>query len=412
MKSGFPYIIVRKNALVLAGIFILIFLPETYAQQKAEIDLKTALQTAEKQNLTLKSAKENIKFAKGSLKERMYPQNTQIGIDYEESGDDFGDRIYYVQQQIEFPLRYYFAYRAGSAGINLAEANYKKIAADIKADVRNAYLLWLQSFSKVRIAENNLAVAQEFRKQTERLFKAGEVGRIVFSRSKISLSQAELNLQMAKNQEITNRNNLLNLLNMASGTQIEPKDSLSGLVQVDRQKFTGAYDSAKTTYLAYMESQMKQNQRELSFARSGYLPDITLKYFRFANNTGAAGFGFGLGIPLFFPSQMGTVQKAKANLEISRYQLEQVKLQLAHTTNTLQTINNQYATQLQSYETLAEESKQILDDSRRAYEAGELSYIEFLDAQQAFLQSNNMLIDVQYQYLGSFTNLYKLNGDF
>ena len=398
--------------MLLTGVLLLLFPQVTHAQQTTEIDLESALKTAEEKNLNLKAAEENIRFAKGSLKERIFPQNTQIGIDYEESGDDFGDRIYYVEQELEFPLRYYYAYRAGSAGIHLAEKNYKKTVADIKADVRNTYLLWLQAFSKVKIAENNLAVAQEFSKQTERLYKAGEVGRIVFSRSKISLSQAQLNLQMANNQEITGRNNLLNLLNMASGTQIVPKDSLSGLVNIDKQRFTGSYDSAKTTYLAYMEAQLKQNQRELSFARSGYLPDITLKYFQFANNTGAAGFGFGLGIPLFFPSQMGTVQKAKANLEISRYQLEQVKLQLSHTTNTLQTINKQYEAQLNSYELLATESKQILEDSRRAYEAGELSYIEFLDAQQAFLQSSNMLIDVQYQYLSSFTNLYKLNGDF
>ncbi|MDQ3071675.1 MAG: TolC family protein [Bacteroidota bacterium] len=378
--------------------------------QPAELlDMNTAINVAVQNNPGLKASYQQIPAAKGNLKENIVPEGPQIGVDYDDAPGDFGQRIYYAQQNIEFPLRYYYGYKAFDEQVSSAEAGYARDVFYLKLQTRNAYLDWLQAWSKLRVAEKTFDVSDDFFTQATRLYDAGEIGRIEFTRSEINLTQSQLLLDGSRNNEAMKRSALLTMMGMPASSIIKPADSLTGLVSITRNNFKTLFDSMIQTDIALAMQNIERYRTELNWQRSGYLPDIILKVFKPAGEPDI-GFGFGFIIPVWIFNQQGAVQEAKANYTASQYTYQQRMLEISNQWYALQSVLQLYDSRLTQYYSLLILSRQMLDDARTAYNAGELSYLQYLDGQQAYLQSQNQLIGMEYTYLVTVTEYYKIAG--
>ena len=105
------------------------------------------------------------------------------------------------------------------------------------------------------------------------------------------------------------------------------------------------------------------------------------------------------------------MKKAKANYIAGLENYQQITLNINAKWKSLVVILNQYQDKMKQYSSLITDAALISADAKRAYNAGEIGYLEFLDAQQSYLQSKNLLIETQLNYLTTLTELYRLSGN-
>jgi outer membrane protein TolC len=139
-----------------------------------------------------------------------------------------------------------------------------------------------------------------------------------------------------------------------------------------------------------------------SLAWSSLLPSFSASYFRQTRDgvSGLYGVSFGVSLPLWFLfDQRGQIQTASATFSIAEYELQftQNSVVVAVKTAFYDKLNNER--QLQLYETeILPQTAEILRAAKASFDAGEITYLEFLQARQTVVLSKANYIDVLYGY--------------
>lgn len=387
------------------------------AQEAIEIDLRSAIDRVEHNSYSLQAAYQQIPFSLAQRMEGLSPASPGLGVDYEEVPNrqglgKFGQRTFSIEQSFDFPLRYVFKYDALTSRVNAARAGYQSEVTGIKADTRNRYFLWLGSIEKMKITKESLKIAQDFYDKTQQLRSAGQVGRLALSRAKINLTEADIEFDKASNDEIIKRNELIQILALPSKTILKATDSIQYWVQSEVVVLPVIFDSSQSTMFRLSQARLGELKAALVFERTGYLPDISLRYFKqsFNGNNKYYGAGIGLSFPLWFFNRHGTVMQAKAAYQTSRIQFEQTKLNLVTTYQSLYEAFTKYKNKMSQYQSITVDAQSVFKDASLGYAAGEISYFEFLDAQRSYLQAKNTLLEIRLLYLTTLTELYKITG--
>ena len=387
------------------------------AQKPQTINMEQAMELAQHNNYSLRASYQQIEAARGNLRSNFFLPQPQIGIQYSEippheSPGKSQEKSVYIQQDLSFPLRYPLQTRSLKSQVKAAELNYKQAELSIKVQTRNAYLEWLGSVSLLQLAEENLKIAQEFLSSSQALYDAGEIGAIPLSRAKLSVSQATMQGNTAKNTEIRKRTELLTLMSMPNETILQPTDSLTQFALFRSISFS--YDSLQQPTLLYSNALAKQARFELAFQRSGYLPDLSFRYSwqRIDGVSGYYGLSFGVKIPIWFFSQQGSIQKSKAAYRQNLENYRQSKLAYDNQLKAYQQSIPQYESNINEYKEMMEESLSMIQYSKDAYKAGELDYLKYLDAQQTYIQTKAIYINTIVNYQIALTDVFKITGGF
>jgi heavy metal efflux system protein len=400
------------------NLFLLIFLFTGLglnAQTKKPISLSEAMNLAVSNNHGLKASYQQVEIAKGNYKENFFLPSPWINAEFKEvpSGESLSssqERSFGIQQQIEFPLRYPYKIKALKAGVSSAEFGYKQDELSLKAQTRNSYISWLGTVSLLQLAQENLKLAEEFSASSAKLNEAGEIGAIPLSQAKLGVSQAKLQLNTATNNEIKARADLLTLLGLTNDITLEPTDSLTSIAVVNVLPLT--FDTLNQVSLQYSNSLVGQSKANLAYQRSAWLPDLSVEYMRqrIDGNNGFYGIGVGISVPLWFFNQQGAVQRTRAAYLQNLESYEQTRLAVTNQWKVIQNTIAQYQANIDEYKTMATESTVLVSNAKKAYEAGELSYLELIAAQQQYIQAKNTYLDNLLNYQLSLTDYYSIIG--
>lgn len=385
------------------------------AQGTKQINLSEAMSMALANNHGLRASYQQVQMAKGNYKENFFLPSPTLNAEYKEipPGESFsssGERSFSIEQQLEFPLRYPYKLKALKAGISSAELSYKQDGLNLKAQVRNAYLDWLGKISLHRLAQENLKLAEDFEASSAKLSEAGEIGAIPLSQAKLGVSQAKLELNTALNNEIKARAVLLTLLGLTTETSIEPTDSLTSMAIVNTLPLT--FDTLNQVNLQYSNSLVLQSKADLAYQRTAYFPDLRVEYLRqrIDGNNGYYGVGLGISIPIYFFNQQGSIQRTKAAYLQNQENYEQTRLSILNQWKAIQSTLAQYQANINEYQKMADESRTLVENAKKAYDAGELSYLELIAARQTYIQSKNIYLDNLLNYQLSLTDYYAITG--
>ena len=407
-----PITEIMKNLLLL--VFILAAL-SVAAQNKKTINLGEAMNMAVANNHGLKASYQQVQMAKGNYKENFFLPSPSLNAEFREvpPGESIGssqERSFGIQQQFEFPLRYPYRLKALKAGVTSAELAYKQDELNLKAQTRNAYLNWLGTVSLVKLAQENMKLAEEFYASSSTLNEAGEIGAIPLSQARLGVSQAKLQLNTATSNEIKARGDLLTLLGLANDVTLEPADSLTSVAMVNTLPLV--YDTLKQVSLQYSGSLVTQSKANLNYQRSAWMPDLNIEYARqrIDGQNGFYGIGIGVSIPIWFFNQQGAVQRTKAQYLQNQETYAQTQLMIDNQWRVVQSTLSQYQANINEYKAMADESKVLVQNARKAYDAGELSYLEFIAARQTYIQSKNIYLDNLLNYQLSLTDYYTIIG--
>jgi outer membrane protein TolC len=320
------------------------------------------------------------------------------------------------------------AYRRAAA---LAAAS--KARADIAA--RGLVVTVVQNYFAVSAAEQKLEAAkrtadegQEFHQLTQDLEKGGEAAHSDVIKAELQLQDRKRQLREAQLSLLNARLNLAILVFPDFNDNFAVVDDLHAPVALPTRDEFEAQAARDNPDLRAALLTLKAADQDVSAARAGYLPTVTLDYFygidapRYAanstlppDNTKYSNLGSAATAALSWELwNWGTTQSRITQAELRRTQTKR-ELSLAQRT-LLSEMRSLYAEAETALEELSglKRSAELASDSLRLatlrYKNGEATVLEVVDAQTTFASANAGYQDGAVRYRVALANLQTLTG--
>jgi len=386
------------------------------------LSLNEAIEIGIKQNPELREASENINAAKGRFWNGISLPQPELELSYEyapvnSSLSNYGERTISISQSFEFPTNYFLK---GSKFTKEEESAYQHFLLKEKgvvAKIKTAYNKVLTKQVLLMYAEEYLVISEDFFKKAQIRFNVGEGTNIEQLTAKVQLSEAKNKLGITKNELA----NAFSELNYALGYGIQNYESYyiltDSLVFIElRISIEELHQALEVTNPQIKIAEIKSgiSSVEKTLAWSSLLPNFNLAYFKQSRDgdNGFYGASFGVSVPLWFLlDQRGSIQEAAANVSISEAILLQTKneinlrLKNAYTDYT----NNQQ--QLKTYvEDILPQADEAYRSSFKSYDAGELSYIEYMLVKQLLINARENYISALFNYNQTLIVLEEIVG--
>ncbi|MGE5497886.1 MAG: TolC family protein, partial [Syntrophothermus sp.] len=282
--------------------------------------------------------------------------------------------------------------------------------------VKTAYYQVLARKSALEAARQNMELAGDFLSKAELRVKAGEGTRLEQLTAKVQNSEVLVNLNLKENELKSGLLELSYAMGMSSGS-IQAL-SLSDTLLSDPVKlsFEELYKTALecSPQLKINELRVNSAAADRKLAWTSLLPNFNLSYYKMTRDgeRGFYGASFGVTVPLWFMfDQRSRIKESAANENAASADLLNAKndlyLKLNRSFNDYQNALKQV--ELYKYEILPL-SEEVYQTALRNYEAGEISYLEFLQAKQTSVSAQYDYIDVLLSYNKSVVALEETIG--
>lgn len=396
-----------------------------YAQENKTftgLTLNEAIEIGLKNNPEIKSAREKISAAKGRFWSGISLPSPEIGLSYEyvpvNTGlRNFGERTFALSQSFEFPSNYFLRGSRLSKEEEILFYELKQGEIAIASQIKIAYYNVHAKKELLEIAEENLKIAEDFSRKADIRHNVGEGTNLERLTAKVQFTEAVNNLQSAKNELKT----AFAKLNYSIGNGKE-KDEIFTLA--DSLSFTPIlkftleelYNLSLSVNQQIKISELKVSTSliEKTLAWSSLLPKFNLAYYKqtLDGDNGFYGASFGISVPLWFLfEQRGQIQEAAANVNIADSELQLVRNEIYVR---LKTIYNDYESNLRQVELyisdILPQAEEVYRSASASYNAGEITYLEFLQARQTLISASSNYTNALFSYYRSIFTLEETIG--
>jgi outer membrane protein TolC len=386
------------------------------------LSLNEAIEIGLKQNPEIKTAAENINAAKGKFWQGISLPQPEVGISYEytpvnSSLSNYTERTFAVSQSFEFPSNYFLKGSKFSKEEEIAVYKLNLTERIVVYQIKTSYYKVLAKQYQVKSAEENLVISEDFFKKAEIRLNVGEGTNLERLTAKVQFTEAQNNLEVVKN-ELTNAFAELNYT-LGYGKQIYDSNLIltDSLVYIEhRINLEKIYQVLEETnpQIKIAELMNGISSVEKSLAWSSLLPNFNLAYFKQMRDgdSGFYGASFGIGIPLWFMfDQRGKIQEAGANQLISESELQLTKNEIALKLKSAYTDHENNLKQVKLYvNDILPQAEEIYRIAIKSYDAGELTYLEYLQAKQTLISSRNNYINVLFNHYRSVFRIEEIAG--
>lgn len=398
-----------------AAIVLLISLgmaQNTVAQTETGMTLERAVAVAKEQHPLSKSAALNVDRAAREARNPIDLQNTQINYATGELNAAQQDYQWQISQEFKFPTVYITQQKLLNEKQALSERSNELTLLELEKQVRMAW--WNTAYAR-SVRETYAEMLQlyvVFDEVAQKRFDAGDIN--ILERTTAKSKKQEISFLLTQAEaDLSVQETMLKRWILA--------EDLPPLVGCDLRAIDMLPDTAligqNTPLTAYHRQNFAVADQQTSLAKAGFLPNLNVGYInqQIEGTSGLTGVQFGVGIPLFFWNQKNKVQSAKIALEQAELDLEASQLQVETELHKLRQEVVKSVAQLTWYQDQGiPTADELIRFSTKAYQAGEIDYVEFIQAySQAFeIQLNALkathnynqtIIQLQY-FTGSFTN--------
>lgn len=399
--------------------WLLLFFSMTNAQTVETISLSDAVAIALRNNPQVPAAQKQIDAERGRFRRSISPPPPEVSLSYEyiprgRQYTQFGEKTVAFSQSLDFPSLYYLHGAVSSTQIAVAEAEYAMTAISITAQAKTAYFQALAQQTKIKLAEENAAIAEDFARKAEIRFNVGEgthlerltaivqrslaLNALEEARSDFAVAVAELYYALGRGEE---------------SREILLSDSLTYQpVNLTLEQLTAK--AAAHPQIRALSAQVKVAALNRAVAWSSFLPSINASYFRQTVEDQANFYGVsaGLSFPLWAAfDQRGQVQEANAQQNIAELELLSLQNSIRLNVKTVfsQMINDGRQVELYQNDILPQ-AEEIYRTARASFEAGDITYIEFLQAKQTLVSARQEFVDKLAHFNISRANLEQAVG--
>jgi outer membrane protein TolC len=406
----------------LGGLLFLLCHALAFTQSTERLSLQEAIAIALQHNPEIQGAQRGVDAAQARFWQGISPPpaSLSVGYDYIPTGSgikNYGERFIGVSQSLDFPTTIALRGSSLSSETGATEADFLSTSLSITMQVKLAYHGVLAKEQKLKLAEENLGIAEDFAQKAGIRYKVGEGTNLEQLTAKVQRTQAQNAVEVARN-EFRLATGELNFV-LGRG-----KDRLS-------QEFTLTDSLVYRPYIFFLDSLIEQAHqsnpqlRSASYRRdaasvnrtiawSSILPSLSVSYYRQVqgNNPNLYGMSFGISLPIWFLfDQRGQVQEADAEyarLE-SRFFSKGNVVSLDVKNAYLEFKNDERQVQLYNTDLLPQ-ADEVYRAAATSYQTGEITYIEFLQARQTLISARNTYIDALYHYNTALARLENAVG--
>ncbi|KAA3602824.1 MAG: TolC family protein [Calditrichaeota bacterium] len=401
-------------------IFILAFgviCTPLFAQDFANLSLQEAFQIALEGNKNILSRRENINIKKGEFWSKISLPNPEISWEFEEipKGEPFknyGNQRFAITQEFEFPTNYFLKAKALNSGILVAEIETKAEENNLKNEVMKTYFEVVLSSELNKLARQNFVQTTKFYENVKKLEEFGETDKLSVLKAKVKKSIAQNELESSIQDSIFITKRFLNLLGISSEkiNSLKLTDSLESSSNSYSNKVEGLATNP-LLQLTKLEKGSAKIDKWLTY--SEILPNFSFSYFqdKTENSEKFWGVELGISVPIWLIGYKGNIQQAKAKLRQAKFNKEFVELNLKNefweVESQLEKAKKQ--TELFKNEILLE-AKEAFRVAEKSYQEGEIGFLDFFDSQQLLIEVQKEYLTAQFDYQVAKADLLTLIG--
>ncbi|HLP17607.1 MAG TPA: TolC family protein [Bacteroidota bacterium] len=322
----------------------------------------------------------------------------------------FGERTVEISQTLEFPTTMVFRGMQLDARIAAAEAEHAQSQTMLASQVKIAYYTVLAKTKKIGLSGENLFIAEDFARKADVRYNVGEATNLERLTAGVQRTQAVNALEGAKNDLKISLDELNYALGRANTErEIVLTDSLYYEPVDETESKLLELALASNPQIQAAQSRNEAASLERTLAWSSVLPGVSASYYRQTvdGNPNFYGVSFGISLPLWFMfDQRGRIEEASAALHIAEAEMQSLKNSIGVNVKSafLEMKNFERQILLQQREILPQ-AEEVYRSALAGYEAGELTYIEFLQARQLLISSRADHIDELVRYRTSIVKL-------
>jgi cobalt-zinc-cadmium efflux system outer membrane protein len=305
-----------------------------------------------------------------------------------------------LQQNFQNPVIYIQQSKLGKQNILLSEQNQQVTKWQLIRDVRTVYLS-LQ-YAEIRVKQlsyqdsifHNLFVA------AERRYNAGDAGLLEKVSAETKSKEIENFLNQAK-ADLQNAQLQLQLITGLKDANIRSKDEITKTtttipieIKLDSNAIT------QSPLLKYFEQNTLVSKQNLRLQKSKVLPGFSIGYLNQVGPDQPTNFRmrYGITLPLWFWTYSSQIKAASYQYQMSQSQY--AIAQKTYSSEYTQSLNDfsKYTGSLNYYEqTGLQQAETIISTAKRSYDAGEISYI-------IYMQGLNQAFEIKLSYIETIRN--------
>jgi len=323
----------------------------------------------------------------------------------------------------DFSLANVADYRRNLAAEAVARARSEIAARGLVVTVVQTYYRFVVAQRKYATAQRAESEAQHFFDITQKLEHGGEVAHSDVIKAQIQLQVQQRELQEAELEMNRSRLELAVLVfpdfreDFSVVDDLQTPEPLPGLSEVQ------AAAANKNPELRAAFAALREANQEVTAAWNGFLPSLSIDYFygidanQFAteDRLGNRNLGYAAVATLQFPvwnwgSNRSKVKQANLRRDQAKVELSATQRELLAKLHNLYDEARTARAELESLSRSAELAAESLHLTTMRYQAGEVSVLEVVDAQNTLTSARNALDDGQSRYRLSLANLQTLTG--
>jgi cobalt-zinc-cadmium efflux system outer membrane protein len=369
------------------------------------LSVQKALEIAFRQNPQIKQLQYQIRAQEKQETLSFGLADPEISYMREGIGNgDFTEQRWSVSQRLEFPLSSMYRNKQEKATTRSLQLKLQDLENQVKADVKTAYTQLAYALQSGNLASERVQLFENLSEAAQARADMGES-------SEIDAMQADLQLQEARNNQETTFKEIMNArYDLFQTIGLDPEDQTYDIGFTDTLSYK-IVDIDQDEVMVQLQDhpKLKQIQREVDasiyggkLAKSTYLPDLNLSYYRqdFGTDYEFYGFEVGVSIPLWFAArQSPEVQQANAIQNATQWKYEDSRLllkkQAEQTWHSYESAKNNIE---RFRENIQAKSIDLVQMTQKGYSLGELDLLTLLEAQRTYLRTQ----ETYYQTLRDY----------
>jgi outer membrane protein, heavy metal efflux system len=377
-----------------------------FSQSQSVISVRDALQIALQNNPDLQRAEEQIRVQKSLLGPSWGLDNPELYYFKEGMEEDlFSEQRWGVSQKVVFPVSGYLRNRKAAADLRAAELQAEYSRSELRAMVKSAYTELAYSLKNVELVQQELELANDLQEIARARLEVGESTELDLIQAEIRLTRAQNNLKKAEELKNGARYELFRIIGLVPGDQqygITYPDTLAWVDPVmSQESILQRVDFAAEMNL--VRSYTEAADKNISVAKSSYLPDLRVNVYRqdFGAGYDFYGFEIGVSIPLWFGWNQGSqVQRANAQFSQAKWSEKEALLRVRENAEKAWHGYETSREAILSYRNFVQSrAATLLELTQEGYRMGELDLLRVLESQRTYLEA-------EQQYYQSLKNYY------
>lgn len=371
----------------------------------AQDQLKTLLASIEKNNISLKSLKEDREAARLAASVNLLPDNPEVEYNYlTGSPSTLGNRHdFSIRQTFDFPTAYLFKNKLSSSGKIVSDLNYEKSRQDILLEARKLCVDVIYQANLLRIASQREEDANRMVMAYRKMLEEGKGNKLDLNRALIALAQVKSEILLLKNHQME----MLSKLKVMNGGESLVVNMINFPEVPLPANFEDWYsiNSNQITELKLLREMIVSKDLTVKVQRSLTLPKFSAGYMS-EKVTGEQFQGVTLGMSLPLWGNRNTVKTLKAEYSSLELKLSEEELRIKAE------MNIQFDRVI-SFRSMAENLRTTLLETnneallKRALELGEITLMDYLIEYDRYYGLQKEWISNLYQAELTYSDLIK-----